>query len=135
MLTNTRLRYLWCVLAGAVLVVAAMPGGSWLYQRDGLPEWIRWVHFLAYAAVSAIPVAAWRRKTTVLLSFGALALGMILEGIQPLILGFHGRPQNLLADLFGIGAGILLGLNLRVMRHSANEAYGGQQETPRSTVL
>jgi hypothetical protein len=112
-----------------------MPGGSAIYQDVALFDSSRWVHFLAYAAVSAIPVAAWRRRNTVLLSLGGPVLGMILEALQPFISGFHGRPQNILADLFGVGAGILLGLNLRMMRNSANAAYSESHETPRSTTL
>jgi hypothetical protein len=130
MTTNTGLRSVWCVLTGIVLVVAAMPSGSAIYQGIVSLDSSRWVHFLAYAVVSAIPVAAWRRRSAVLLSLCGVAIGMLLEGLQPLISGFHGRPLNLLADVFGVGAGILLGLNLRMMRTSPDSAQVSSEVLP-----
>jgi zinc transporter ZupT len=45
--------------------------------------------------------------------------GILLETVETLIPGSIARPQNVLANLFGVGAGILLGINLRMMRTAA----------------
>jgi hypothetical protein len=44
------------------------------------------------------------------------------------------RPQNASADLFGIAAGILLGLNIRMMRNSAKSFENASSDSSRSTL-
>jgi hypothetical protein len=113
-LTNNRLFYLWCVLAVGIVFVAVLPSSYSAYII--LAEWDsnRWVHFLAYAAVAAVPVAAWNRRMQILLSFIPLVICVALELIHSILPGTIVRSQNVPADLFGIAAGILFGLNLRV---------------------
>jgi hypothetical protein len=49
---------------------------------------------------------------------------MVFE-LWPLhIAGLHGRPENVTPDLFGFAAGVLFGLNIRVMRKSAKPSNG-----------
>jgi hypothetical protein len=42
-------------------------------------------------------------------------LGFSSEFLRVLIPGLVERPQNALADLFGVAAGVLLGLNIRMI--------------------
>jgi len=135
MLINTQLRYLWCVLTGGVLLMSILPGSISSYQAVAVYNSNRWVHFLVYATVVAIPVASWRRRSGVLFALSLAILAIILESLQTTIPGPIVRPQNVLADLFGVGAGILLGLNIRTMRASAKSGAHATPHPFRTTIL
>ena len=119
MLTNNRLFSLWCVLAGGILLVSTLPGSTSIYQFIAPFDANRWIHFFAYASIAAIPVAGWRSKSNVLLSFILPILSIVLELVQSHLPGSPVRGQNVPADLFGMAAGILLGWNIRTIRNSA----------------
>ena len=135
MLTNKQLRYLWCVLTGGILLMSILPGSSSIYQAVAAYDANRWIHFLIYATVAAIPVVAWRHRTSVLFSLVIVALGIALELLHAHIPGLIGRPQNAFADMFGAGAGILLGLNIRMMRNSAKLGANATPDPSRTTIL
>jgi hypothetical protein len=118
MMTKRRLFYLWCLLVAAIFLASLLPGSSRIYRVIAGCDSNRWVHFLAYALAAAIPVAAWRRTGTVLLSFLVAVMSVVLELLHAHGSGPFPRAQNIAADLFGAAAGILLGLNLRMMRNS-----------------
>jgi hypothetical protein len=115
-----RLRSPWDVLAGGVLIMSVLLGGSWLGQVTAPYCPNRWIHFLVYAAVTSIPCAAWRTKRGVLCSLSVIGFSVVCG----FFLAIAGRPENglenVFSDLFGIAAGVLLGLNLRLMGGSAN---------------
>jgi hypothetical protein len=75
-----------------------------------------WLHFILYAIIATIPVVAWRRWSIILSSLAAALLVVAVGSLQAFLPGHLTRPQPALPDLFGIAAGILLGLNLRAMR-------------------
>jgi hypothetical protein len=129
MLTNMRLRFLWCMLACGTLLMSIPVAASWIDQIIVSSSLNRWVHFLVYALVAAIPVAAWRQRTNQLFSLVFLMLGIAIELLPAFLRGHVVHSQNAHADLFGVGAGILLGLNLRVMRHSGN-SLSDQSQNP-----
>jgi 4-amino-4-deoxy-L-arabinose transferase-like glycosyltransferase len=106
----------WLTLICSILVVTNLPGRSWLYQVMFPYNYNRWLHFIAYATIAAIPVVAWRRWSIVLASVVAALLVVALGSLQTFLPNHMDRPQPALPDLFGIAAGILLGLNLRMMR-------------------
>ena len=54
-----------------------------------------------------------------LASFAIAVLGIAFELLHAFIQGRAVSLQNVLADLFGVACGILLGMNIRVMRKSA----------------
>ena len=114
--------------------MSILPGNSSIYQVVATHGLNRWVHFLAYAAVAAIPVGAWRRRSTILFSLVIVMLGTALESLQAFIPGLIARPQILLADLFGVAAGVLLGLNVRVMFNSAKSPDSLGPAPSRSTI-
>ena len=122
MLTNTRLRYIWCVLAGGILLYSLLPGSSRIYHLIATYDSNRWVHFLVYSAVAAIPVAACRRRTKLILALVIAALCIALEILQVYVSRPIVRPQHAIADLFGVAAGILLGSNIRMLYSSAKSA-------------
>jgi len=135
MLTNTRLRYLWCVLTGAILLMPILLENSLIYQTFVACDANRWVHFVVYATVAVIPVVAWWRRTSVLFSLAIVVLGIPIELLQAHMPGLIGRPQNVFADMFGFGAGILLGLNIRMMRTSVKVGISVSRNPFRRTIL
>ena len=135
MLTRMRLRYLWYVLIGGILSMSILPGGSSIYQVVAAYDANRWIHFLVYATVASLPTVAWKRRMSLLLPMAVIGLCIALEPLRTLIPGPIVRPQNVLADLFGVVAGILLGLNLRRMRASAKSDNNASPDPSRSTML
>src|SRR5664279_4784083 len=135
MLTDKRLRLLWCVLTCGVLLMSTPSAAGWIDHFIGVNNFNSWVHFLAFAAVATIPVAAWRQRTNQLLSLVFVLVGIALELMPAFVPGALVRHQNALADLFGVGAGVLLGLNFRMMRNSARSLTDGNQDPSRSTTI
>jgi hypothetical protein len=134
MSTNTRLCYLWCAMTSALFFISILPSGSWTYKALSIYDSNRWLHFLACATIAAIPVAAWRPRTNLLLSLVIGSLGVVPELLQQIIPGSIARPRNILADLFGVAAGVLLGLNMRVMLNPARSSREVSSSPSRSTT-
>jgi hypothetical protein len=111
-----QLRVFWFALVGVVLVLTNLPGRSWFYHVMFPYNSNRWLHFILYSIMAAIPVVAWRRWSIVLSSLVGVLLVVAVGSLQAFLPGHLTRPQPALPDLFGIAAGILLGLNLRMMR-------------------
>ena len=135
MLTKMRLRYFWYVLIFGILLMSILPGSSSIYPVVAAYDTNRWIHFLVYATVASLPTVAWKRRMSLLLPMAVIGLCIALEPLRTLIPGPIVRPQNVLADLFGVVAGILLGLNLRRMRTSANSDNNAIPDPSRSTTL
>lgn len=109
--------YLWCFLVCFILVVAILHYGhvesGALHSFDSS----RWVHFLIYAAVVVLPVGVWHRGAPqVFLSIAPLFIAISMDCLASDPMFAAVRPQTIPAEIFGVAAGILLGLNLRVMR-------------------
>jgi hypothetical protein len=119
MLTENRLFYVWCVLVGGIFLASILPGDSSVYQFISVYDTNRWVHFLGYASIAAIPVAKWKPRARVLLSLLPALISIALEVLQTHDSAPVSFLQNVPADFFGLAAGILLGMNLRVMHNSA----------------
>ncbi len=134
---NTRLRLIWYVLVGGVLLMSIRPGSSWLYQVISTNELNRWVHFLAYILLVAIPFASWKGRTGGALSLLVAALGIGLEVTQALISGpmLALAPDNVTADLFGVAAGTLLGYNIRLLRSSGTRPADVKPTTSSSSSV
>ena len=114
MLKNRRLGYIWFVLAATALFVSSPAGSRWVGQAAGQFGMNDWVHFLAYATVVALSLAAWKKRSGILLSctFAALGLGLQLSAL--LFASTGTNFENVLSDLFGTVGGLRLGLNLRM---------------------
>jgi putative effector of murein hydrolase len=133
MRTSNLVFRVWCLLIGGIFLVEILPGRNWLYDLIATFDSSRWVHFLVYTAVVAIPFAVWRSRRNVLLSLVPVFLTYALEYVQSCVYGPYVRHRNLSADLFGIAAGILLGLNLRAMR-SSGTPLGNARSTSSSAA-
>ena len=108
-----RLRATWAVLAVGALVISILGDGNALIPSQPIN---RWLHFLVCAAATAIPCAAWRTKKAVVFSLAIVACS-VMGGIA-LAIGSWSvlRAESVVSDLFGIAAGVLLGVNLRLSR-------------------
>lgn len=117
MMKNRRFFFLWCVLVIVMFFPARLPNNSVFH---GLSEYAssRWVHFLAYALLATIPVAAWKPRVAVIASFLPAVISVLFQILHAQVSATLLAPQNLAADLFGSAAGILLGLNLRMIRNA-----------------
>ena len=134
MLTNNRLFYLWCVLTGGVILISVFPGGSLIDHFLAAYDSNRWAHFLAYAPVATIPVAVWKSRTRILCGLIPALVNIALELWQSHMPGPMVRTQNVPADLFGIAAGVLLGLNIRMMRNSEKSIDNVRSDSSRSAT-
>jgi zinc transporter ZupT len=115
--------------------MSILPVSSSIYKVVVAYDANRWIHFLVYAAVASLPAAAWKRRSSKLLAMAIIGLCIAVEPLRTLIPGPIVRPQNALADLFGVVAGILLALNLRRMRTSAKSDNNASPDPSRSTSL
>jgi putative effector of murein hydrolase len=109
------LRVLWCSLLGAALILSNLPTEGWPYEAITPYASNHWFRFLLYTAIVAIPVTTWKRKYRFMLSLVAVLLVIALGSLQTFIPGHRNRSQNAMPDLFGVAAGVLLGLNLRMI--------------------
>lgn len=135
MTTKLRFRYAWILLAGGNLFMSLLPGRSWLYQVLSAYYASDWTRFLVYAAAASIPCAAWRTKRRMLYSLLVVILSIVSEVLRALVLGPSVHPELIPADLFGIAAGVLLGLNLRHMSASAGSDAALTESQRRSTIV
>jgi hypothetical protein len=129
MLTRNRSFYFWCVIMSGLILITILPDNAALHDLVSGYDSNRWAHFISYATVITIPVALWRRKIGVLLSLVTVFVAMALEFLPIHVPGEMAHTQSIPADLFGIAAGILLGLNIRAMRRSA-KAINGPGSSP-----
>jgi len=114
MLSKSWLRYVWCGFVGGVIVLSAFPGRGWMNIATISFGSSRWGHFLVYLVIAVIPIIIWRWRVGILVCFAIAFLGYSTEMLRGLIPGFIGSPENAIANIFGVSAGILLGINIRM---------------------
>jgi hypothetical protein len=119
MLTKKRLFVIWCVLICAIIWIAFLPVDSSIHRFAVQYDSNRWLRFLVYASISAIPVSSWKSRITLVTSLLIPVLGMCIELWQTHVQASSGLSMNITPDLFGVAAGVLFGMNIRVMRKSA----------------
>jgi hypothetical protein len=133
-LKANRLLYLWCLMViGGIVSASISNSGQPLYQPLVIYGSNRWVHFVAYALILAIPIGVWQRKSSMLLSFVPAFIGIALELFRAGYPWSTSIAQTIPADFFGLAAGILLGLNIRTLRHSAASLNHTKQQPTRTT--
>jgi putative effector of murein hydrolase len=125
-----RFLFPWCMLVCALFLSSSLHSARSAYEYIAPYDSSRWIHFLVYAVVVALPVGTWHRRESVFLSFVPPILSIVLEALQagfPLSLL---RTQTIPADLFGLAAGILLGLNIRTIRNAARPLNRAELDSP-----
>jgi hypothetical protein len=115
-LTSHRLRVYWFLLVGVIAVVFLLPDQD--IQSNLLWGYFdrHWVHFLAYAAVSILPLLAWQRRPALVLSLGVAGLSAMLEIIHGIVTDKSASLEGIVVNLLGVIAGALLGLNILALR-------------------
>ena len=129
------LRVLWPSLLGAALILSNLPTTGWPFQAITPYASNHWFHFLLYTVIVAIPVTIWKRKYRFMLSLVAVLLVIALGSLQTFIPGHQNRSQNAMPDLFGVAAGVLLGLNLRMIRDPLTPGAKGKPPYRSSRVI
>ena len=119
--------YLWCFSACAILLISILHNASIGSRQLHLLDSNRWPHFLIYAAVVAMPVGLWQRGSRIVLSLAPVLVSIALDFLASHPLFAAVRTQIISAELFGMAAGILLGLNLRVMRKAQDSLKSDPQ--------
>jgi VanZ family protein len=120
-LTSSRLQQFWGLLVGAIVLASLSPFLG--IQTNTLDAYLNghWIHFLAYAAVSFLPLLAWRRNIGVALSMGMAALGAGLEIVRSIVEVRSADVQYIVINTLGVAAGVLLGLNILTLRSRMSE--------------
>ena len=131
-MNTNRLLYFWCLVIGGIILVSSLHSDRPVYQYLAIYGSNRWVHFLAYALILTIPIGVWQRKSSMLLSFVPAFIGITLEMLRAGYPWSAAVAQTIPADLFGVAAGILLGLNIRTIRHSAKPLNNTNQVPTRT---
>ena len=110
------LRLAWYILIGSIAFVSLMPGVS--LHHPFISVYINgdWICFLAFTAVAALPLLAWRLRTGIALSLGTAILSVGLQVLRGLISRHATDLQGIAINMLGITAGILLALNIRKLR-------------------
>jgi len=124
--------FLWCLLVAAIFIPDLLPAQSPSYREIAAYAANRWVHFLAYAAMTTIPVALWKRRSAVVLSFLPAVTSVLLQLLHAHFSGALLGSLYVSADMFVSAAGILFGLNLRMMRSSGRATGDAKPAPPRS---
>lgn len=121
-LTSSRLQLFWGLLVGAIAFAPLLPRVG--IHTDIFDAYFNghWVHFLAYAAVSFLPLLAWRRNTALILSMGMAVLGTGLEIARAIVEVRSPDIQYIVINALGVAAGILLGLNILTRRSRMTQA-------------
>lgn len=121
----------WCAAAATLLMVSGFPGDGRMGAEATWYVTNHWVHFLAYAGLLSIPWASWRIRIA---SLCCAAVGLLaLSGLPHLLFGWPAQvAENLISEFFGVAAGVLLGLNLRVIRAPRGAAPSPRQGTVHS---
>lgn len=129
MLSRNVVHAVWYCLLAAALAVSTVPAEY--FPSAAIAAWVsnHWFHFVFYAVLVAIPVTIWKKKYRFMLSLVAIFVVIAAGALQAFRPGRWNSSQNALPDLFGVAAGVLLGLNLRMIRHP--QGLPAQSKPPR----
>lgn len=108
----------WWIFVCGIFAVTLLDSSRQKFQFETTLDSSRWFHFLIYASLATVSLLAFKKWRTVLGSLIILALATIAEAFHAGIPLITLRSQTVPADLFGIAAGILLGLNIWMLRSS-----------------
>ena len=122
--TKFQLRIVLLALIGAVAVIWLFPfTGTRLAQYESLID-RGWLHFLVFAVIAAINMLAWRQPVSFMTAFGLFAISVGLQLIHNARTGIGVDRFALIANLLGILAGVLLGLNIATLKSRLKQRIG-----------
>ncbi len=121
LLTKSRLRVSWCVLAGVTALASLLP--DFISRDPNITANINmnWVHFLVYFPITTLPILAWRLRTGLVISLGVGILPVAAQLVHGVISGRGTDPNGIVINLLGIASGTLLGLNILALRTHTKE--------------
>ena len=117
MLMRNRMFYFLCLAALVLMLLSTESGARWTNQAIFVYVSSRWVHFIVFLLLVATAVASWTQRKSVLIVLAVVFLCAFAETSLALFSTIV-RAENSVGDIFGAFSGILLGLNVRVMRSS-----------------
>jgi hypothetical protein len=110
------MRIVWSLFTGAIVLVL-------LLQCAGISSALRgmyfdrgWAHFLVFAIAVTLCMLAWKHRTAFAVASGLFILSGGLSLLHSLVFRSPIDYFGILVNLFGILAGVLLGLNILVFR-------------------
>jgi hypothetical protein len=128
MINRLWLRCVWASLVAGALLISIL--GNVLFTSSPAN---RWLHFLVYALITSIPCAIWRTKGAVVFSLAIVGC-IAMSGTAIAIPNWHGvRAESTVSDFFGIAAGVLLGVNLRLSRNALEKGVAADSRQKNRT--
>jgi hypothetical protein len=132
---SRRLQLYWFLVAGTIVFLHLLPHSG--FSTNSLRAYVNlyWVRFLIYLLISIVPVFAWklRRGLFISLGFGAVSSG--LEVVRGNLLYRSVKFEDIVVNLLGVVAGILLALNIRSLCSRTNPVGGRGADGSHSTPL
>lgn len=128
MCNRWRLRCVWGLLICGLLLMSIVPNDSSLGQVNIRILSNKWVCFLAYMAVVAIPWVAWHTRRDILYCFSTAAFCGLCGFLHAIASNSMQEWRAVTPEIFGFASGILLGLNLRQLRNSGDATAGASGE-------
>ena len=133
MFTKGRLCGAWCLLSVTALFISCSPVWDWMDGVVARYDSSTWFQFILYGGVTAIPVAAWTRKSRVFMCLGVTMLTSVWELLRVYLSAQIDPTRGITVHLFGAAAGILLGLNIRMMHRAAHARQQVNHVVPQRT--
>ncbi|HEY6989960.1 MAG TPA: hypothetical protein VH369_16310 [Bryobacteraceae bacterium] len=122
-------RILWMVLILTDIVASLLPSDSPpIRTLDQLVN-DKLEHMAMYAAIAVLPVIYERRRIIILVSAGAVALGVVLEYVQRFTGWRDFEYGDMVASAAGVCVGLIAGIFLRVVlrwfsrKHEAQDRF------------
>lgn len=111
------LYFLWFFAILAVVIGSLLPAASPVMALVGkLPFGDKAQHFVAYLAISALPVIGFRnRRAGILAGLSMFLLGLLLEGAQHYSPGRAVEYGDVVANGAGVSCGVLLAFPIRTL--------------------
>jgi hypothetical protein len=110
------LQIIWILLIGTIVSASLLKWGGVYTNLRSFYFDHGWAHFLVYAMAATLCMFAWKHKTAFVLAVGLFILSVGLQLLHWLIFRNAIDYFGIVVNLFGIIAGVLLGLNILVLR-------------------
>jgi VanZ family protein len=128
-LSSRRLQFYWLLLAGTILLISLLPHPPIPSTPLGTFLSSSWAHFLVYLGVSVLPLLAWPRKTGLMISLGVAVISVGVEILRGLFIYRSVQVEDIVVNLFGVAAGILLGWNILTLRSRIDSSTASAQQS------
>jgi hypothetical protein len=113
---NFWLRGAWFTLIVAIALVSLLPRTASYLPILGPYLDRGWAHFMVYGCAATLCMLAWRSRTALFLASGLFLLSVGTQFLHSFKVGLDPDSFSIVVNMFGIAAGILLGLNLVTLR-------------------